>query len=480
MLLLFTTAAFADDITLSYDDALRQATERNPGLRTAEAQYRAAEGSLLIAQGGFEPSFSANYGYTNNINQDFFSTLGLYVDSESLYSTWGGALSSYLPSGTALSLSWNNFDQESTSRYYNDPETPADAVQTEQQNTFNSTLTASITQSLLQGFKTTYNLNGVRIAQRTLTQVEAEILETRQGVLADTAAAYWALYYQNRLVEIATETVALTQEERRVVTARIERGDLAPVERSRVEAAVITAESSLLDAQNAATTASESLLLLLGERANSGVVLSSSPEPVQSQAFDGPAVLDEAMSFNPSLIQLRITEENAKGNLDNARHARLPELSGTMSYTLYGQEESLGNATTELLSGDLRQWYVGADLSVPLGNRVDRGAFEQRLSELDQAKVARENQERTVEQRVRAQLRAVQLTTMQITLAEANLKAAEDTLSADRALRDAGRAIQRDVLESIRDFNNARVDVEKARADYNLSLIELSRLRGAL
>jgi outer membrane protein TolC len=273
MLLLFTAAAYADDLTLSYDDALRQAIERNPGLRTAEAQYRAAEGSLLIAQGGFEPSFSANYGYTNNINQDFFSTLGLYVDSESLYSTWGGALSSYLPSGTALSLSWNNFDQESTSRYYNNPETPADAVQTEQQTTFNSTLTASITQSLLQGFKTTYNLNGVRIAQRTLTQVEAEILETRQGVLADTAAAYWALYYQNRLVEIATETVALTQEERRVVTARIERGDLAPVERSRVEAAVITAESSLLDAQNAATTASESLLLLLGERANSGVVM---------------------------------------------------------------------------------------------------------------------------------------------------------------------------------------------------------------
>ena len=133
-----------------------------------------------------------------------------------------------------------------------------------------------------------------------------------------------------------------------------------------------------------------------------------------------------------------------------------------------------------VLSGDLRQWYVGADLSVPLGNRVDRGAYEQRLSELDQAQVARENQERTVEQRVRAQLRAVQLTTMQITLAEANLKAAEDTLNADRALRDAGRAIQRDVLESIRDFNNARVDVEKARADYNLSLIELSRLRGAL
>ena len=69
---------------------------------------------------------------------------------------------------------------------------------------------------------------------------------------------------------------------------------------------------------------------------------------------------------------------------------------------------------------------------------------------------------------------------LQIDLAAANLVAAEQTLSADRALRDAGRAIQKDVLESIRDFNNARVDAEKARADYNLALIELSRLRGAL
>ncbi|MFT5681471.1 MAG: outer membrane protein TolC [Myxococcota bacterium] len=480
MLLLLLNAALADDLTLSYDEALTRAVERNLGLLGAEAAYRAAEGSLLVAQGVFEPTFSANYGYTNNINQDFFSTLGLYVDSESLYANWGGSLSSYLPTGTAVSLNWNNFDQESTSRYYSDPDNPTEAIETDEQTTFNSTLTASVTQSLLQGFKTTYNLNGVRTAQRSLTQVEADILETHQRVLADTATAYWALYYQNRLVEISTETVTLTEEERRVVAARIDRGDLAPVERSRVEAAVLSAKSDLLNAQNSATSASETLLLLLGESAGGTVTLTTSPEPVVSTNFDAPAILNQAMSSNPGLLQLRVAEENAEANFENARHARLPELSGTASYTLFGQESTLGTATSELLSGDLRQWYVGADLTVPLGNRVDRGAYEQQLSALDQARTALKAQELTVEQLVRAQLRAVNLATLQIELAEANLRAAEDTLNADRALRDAGRAIQRDVLESIRDFNNARVAVEKSRADYNLSLIELSRLRGAL
>jgi outer membrane protein TolC len=117
MLLLLLATARADDLTLSYDDALSQAVAHNLGLKAIEAEQRSAEGSLLAAQSVFEPTFSANYGYTNDISQDFFSTLGFYVDSESLYSRWGGSLSSYLPTGTALSLSWSNFDPESTTRY---------------------------------------------------------------------------------------------------------------------------------------------------------------------------------------------------------------------------------------------------------------------------------------------------------------------------------------------------------------------------
>ena len=58
--------------------------------------------------------------------------------------------------------------------------------------------------------------------------------------------------------------------------------------------------------------------------------------------------------------------------------------------------------------------------------------------------------------------------------------AAEDTLAADQALRNAGQAIEKDVLESLRDFNNARVEVEKARSDYNLATVELARLTGSL
>ena len=54
------------------------------------------------------------------------------------------------------------------------------------------------------------------------------------------------------------------------------------------------------------------------------------------------------------------------------------------------------------------------------------------------------------------------------------------TLEAQRALREAGRAIQKDVLESISLLNDGKVATEKALADYQLAIIELERLKGTL
>jgi len=65
-------------------------------------------------------------------------------------------------------------------------------------------------------------------------------------------------------------------------------------------------------------------------------------------------------------------------------------------------------------------------------------------------------------------------------LAEANLRVAEATLSADRALRDAGRSIEKDVLNSIRAVDEAKNQLERALADYQLARIEVDRLTGQL
>ena len=81
---------------------------------------------------------------------------------------------------------------------------------------------------------------------------------------------------------------------------------------------------------------------------------------------------------------------------------------------------------------------------------------------------------------LRTQSRAVEAASVQVSLARANLDLAEQTLSADRALTEAGRVIQKDLLESIRGLDDARTQLEQAKGDYQLALIELERLKGTL
>ena len=90
------------------------------------------------------------------------------------------------------------------------------------------------------------------------------------------------------------------------------------------------------------------------------------------------------------------------------------------------------------------------------------------------------NVERQIRSSIRTQVRAVEAASVQVNLAIANLEFAEQTLTAERALREAGRVIQKDLLESMANGDDARTQLEQAKGDYQLALIELERLKGTL
>src|SRR4029450_8585301 len=104
-----------------------------------------------------------------------------------------------------------------------------------------------------------YNLAPVRQASRYVDVQTAVVAQQREQTLADTATAYWDLYYRRRVAEIAQAAVDVAQEEQRVVHARVDAGDLAPVERSRVDALVVQAQSALVTSGNDARAANDQL-----------------------------------------------------------------------------------------------------------------------------------------------------------------------------------------------------------------------------
>lgn len=472
---------------LSYEDALQQALERNPTLLSTEAGIAQAEGALLAAQGIFDPSLGAGINYSSDVSQNsFFSG----VDQRFQLAGANVGVTGLLPTGTTLGVDFANRRQNTA--YDGNPERIEQLRQggiLNEEYQYRSVLSASVTQSILQGFRMAYNLSSVRQARRARDQAEAELLRQRNETLASVAGAYWDLWYQRRAVAIAEKSLEVAREESRIVAAKIAQGTLAGVEQARVAAAVVQAESALVTARATAQAANDLLLTLLGERPGVSVDLTTGPAAINEAGVEVERAVEAALQNNPELQSLRLARDNAELDVQDARHQLLPELTASGSYGLTGLENrdpnspaALGTmpAAPNIFTGEARNWSVGLNASVPLGNKVDRGNRDQKVAALEVAKRNLEAREYLLAQQVRAAAANIETTRAQVKLMRANLELAEQTLAAERALADAGRSLQRDVLEAIKNVDDARLNLENAKANYLLAIIELERLKGSL
>ena len=206
-------------------------------------------------------------------------------------------------------------------------------------------MVTTLTQNILEGHRLASNLEGVRSAMRSRDIAEASQRMVHQQTLADAASAYWNTRTQRKLADIAAMAIETALEEQRVVLAKVEQGTLAPVERTRVDAAVGQTRRESLRANDAARDAEDLLLLLIGEAPGTALTLTSTPLEPTALTLDTPAIEASAVEGSPELQMARIREQNAEMARMNARHRLLPELNVNASYSLIGYAPSSSAAT---------------------------------------------------------------------------------------------------------------------------------------
>lgn len=470
MILLSLAAAAAP---LSYTDALRIAAEKNPSVVQAEASVRAAEAGILSASAPFGPTLSASGSTWGSTSESaVFGTQEAFARSTGWFSE--ARLAETLPTGTTLSAALEN----SSTRYEEFDLEGFDIGATDA--TFQSKLSLSVSQSLLQGVWLRYNLQGVRQATTARDTASITAESRRQQAIADTASAYWNLYYQRQLVTIAEQGLRLSQEQARVVGALVTDGRLAAVERTRIDALVAESERGLLSARSAAASAEDRLLTLLGDRPGSALELTTTPSAPPGVDLDEAAVIEAVFAGNLDLRALDLQAEEAALRLRDARHARLPELGVNAGIDLSGYEPSLSASLQEMTSADLRGWNVGASLSLPLLDRADRGSAAAAEADLVRITSEKESLSLTLELQARAQVRSIEDAQQRVSLAKLQLRLAEETFAAEQARFREGRTLQKDLIAASRDLDAARIEVERSLTDYQVAVVELERLKGGL
>ena len=459
-------------LALTYDEALNMAFEQNTTIRNAQLNIEKSQGAVMTAKAIFDPTMTLSAGQNRRSTQQFFAGVGSFT-SEVYGPTYSLKGSSYLPTGTTLSLDWTT--SQSTSVFTSDEYSELE----QKVNPIDTTLTLTLTQALLQGFKTQYNQKQLNIAKRSLTSAEWTAIESTQQTLSDTATAYWNTVYQAKMVALAEKAIQIAQEEERLIAAKLEQGNVAPMELDRVRAATLTSQVSLLDAQNAYDNAKESLLLLLALSPSTKIELKSpTPELNDLNILDVQKELDLVLQNNPNLQRLKVDIQGNEEALSNAKHAMLPELTGTARYAVTGWETDFSSALQEMTSGDLPTSYVGVNLALPIANWSDKGQLSQSKVALEQSNQTYETTERSLLQQAQNQIRLIQSTQSKIQLAKLNLEIAEQSLSSQRTLQEAGRNIEKDVLAAIQAVQDAEIQYEKAQADLLLALVTLKKLQG--
>lgn len=473
MLGIFFNQAKSETLNLSYQEAIERAVQNNPQIQLALLQQEQARMAVMSAKSIFDPKINMSAGQNRNTREQFFAGLGAFK-SEVYGPTYTLGMNSTLPTGTNVSVDWTTSRSTSlfASQEFEDVEQEISPIDT--------TLTMTITQSLLQGYKIRYNEQALRQAKRALTISEWSSIEGAQSALAETASAYWNAVYQAEMLRLAKESVQIAEEEERLVAARVRQEDLAPVELERVKAATLSARVATLEAEAGLEASLESLLLLLGEESQQEVLLRSEVPNFDIGMVDIGQEVALVLENNPTLRRMAMNIVSAEEELKDAKHALLPNLTGTARFSYTGWEDDFPDAVDEMLARELPGRYIGLNLEIPLANWGDRGAYQQKKIALEQARREYEQQERAIVQQVYLQYRTLTQAQTKLELHRLNISVAEKTLKGDQALRNASRNIEKDVLASLKAVEEAKVNYEKAVVDSVLAWVELQRLKGAL
>jgi outer membrane protein len=266
--------------SMTLEEALGIAYETNPDLGAAQAQLRASDEQVAIANGGWRPTIgiTASYG----VEKYFFPGIPI---------TGFGTVSAIT-------------------------DHPLQGA-------------ATITQPLFRSGRTNAEISR---AKALVGSGRAQLTATEQTVLLSAATAYVNVVRDNWIVNLRRHNVEVLRRQRDSVQLEFKAGSLTRTDVAQSEARLATATSDLTTATGQLATSRADFLRAIGRPAET---LESKPgRPKTPDTED--AVLNVALKRNPALVTARANERAAKYAVDDAWGAMGPTLSLQGQY-LYSQ-----------------------------------------------------------------------------------------------------------------------------------------------
>jgi outer membrane protein TolC len=443
---------------LTLDEAVEIALENNLGFQNSFAGIETSVRRLNATRASiFEPSLQFSWGRraNNSPAQGFIPQFTSTSESGGVeYSkTWGD--------GTGMNLAFNTRNSASSLR--------------SPQN--NSGLTLNFSRALVgkdnQFFAQRIQL---RTAEREREISHLAFLDAFQSLALQVVESFLNTVKAFQQIDVSKSVLSYRRELLGLTQIKFKLGVVTRLDVLRVEVQVAREEESLIQAQNRYENQLDSLLNLLNYERHQGKIKLEYKPDVREISYDPVALegLALAQRLDLKIQELRLEKERL--NLLNKQEQVKNKIQLTASMRKHATDDTFKEAQDY----SDRDWSLGLNYSVPLGNRKDReDLLAQRLA-LENLKRNTEELENRVGLEVRSNIRTLQATRKRLDVMQKNLERARENLKLARLSYEKGIKSSIDVLDAQDDLQSVNKDYIDTQLDLKIAEFRLDRSTGSI
>jgi len=461
-----TTAAAtrpaAGPLTVSLDEAILMALERNQGLsvqridpsifREIEQQERAA----------FDLDAIVEAASARRREPGTDPPVVIWTDK-----TVDAALSQRLPTGTDYSVGITG--SRLTSNLRNDR--------------YVTRVGLTVNQALLRGAGLNVNLATIRQAAIDTRISEYELRRFAEVLLADVESTYWDYALAQRTIEIVTNAMTLAEQQVVETRERINVGKLPETELAAAAAELARRRENLINARSRLATTRLRLLRLLNPADEDfwgrQVVLTSVPSRPAADLDDVETYVQVALRMRPELNQARLAVRREDLELVRTRNGLLPRMDAFIEFGMTGYSDSFGTSLRNI-ARDKYDVLVGVALQYPPANRAAEARHQREVFTRQRAVRAVDNLAQLVQVDVRSAYIEVARAQEQVAATAATRRFQEETLRAETEKFRVGKSVSFLVAQAQRDLLDSQISEVRAVVAYLQALINLHLQSGAL
>jgi outer membrane protein len=476
----------ADELSLSLQDTLKVALEKNFDVRVQTLTRESADLTLKASYGMYDPLLGVNWSTavdrqptTNRLQVGLFQ-FGTYLTRQDQYNL---SLQQMTPWGEGFQLTWDNSRAHTNSEYsFFDP-------------TYSSSATLGTSLPLLKGF-------GVKVASQTVLQAKLDraiadekYAQNLRDTLLQVEKDYWNVVFAIRDLNVKQKALELAQQFQEETKKKIAVGVLAPIEQIAADAQVATREQDIITSQQAVGDAQDILKLDMGIPQGSAEWSRSirpTDDPVVSTTeFSEAELVGKAMEKRPEIRQQVHAVEKDKLSTYNAKNATRPQLDLAASLTYNGAtgyyvnpltgevfNETFPDAWRQITGGDYKSYYVGLTFSYPIMNRAAKYRFQTTRLAQNADEILLEKLRLSITNEVRAGLRNLLAAQKRVASAEVAFKLQKEKLDAEQKKYENGLSTSFQVLTYQNDLIAAASSLLSARIGAQVAGASLDRAVG--